>query len=103
MEKSNLSKEYDSAPEDIKTKLMDCAPVGTLDFVTSMKLIKFAEEESKFGGYADFLRLLLGKENYKKMATLGYIKCGICVEENKEDIIDTYSVTQRYKSWCKLI
>jgi len=69
-----------------------------LDFITAMSIIDKVEKSDYKGDYA-FLKLALGEETFKTMATMGYIHGGFRFKDG--NVVDTYSVTKNFKSWNK--
>ena len=98
----NLSpKEINSA---IANALKSNIPNEKLDYLTSMMLVSRVNQDAKFRGNADFLKIVLGHDTYKEMATTSHLAAGYYDQDNDTvPISDTYTVTQRYRKWSKLL
>jgi hypothetical protein len=108
----NLSKEQirswlaGMAPEDVNDAIINALkasnPNDKLDYLTSMSLIAEVEKDKEYRGDTDFLKIVLGQDTYKEMAITGHVTAGFYkTEENT--ISDTFTVTQRYTKWSKLL
>ena len=71
-----------------------------LDFITAMSIID-GVENSDYQGDNAFLKLALGEETFKTMSAMGCLQGGIRFEQEK--VFKTYSVTNSFKSWKKLL
>ncbi|MCL2649645.1 MAG: hypothetical protein FWD60_01305 [Candidatus Azobacteroides sp.] len=92
-------------PEEIDSRIANALKTGEsndkLDYLTSMNLISAVEKDEKYHGNADFMKIVLGHTAYKESATTGLLAAGYYVENST--VTDTYTVTQRYTKWNKLL
>ncbi|MDR1368858.1 MAG: hypothetical protein LBJ72_01840, partial [Dysgonamonadaceae bacterium] len=62
------------------------------------------ENDKEYRGNADFLKIVLGHDTYKELATTGHLAAGLFANENADTpVSDTVTVTQRYIRWNKLL
>lgn len=108
----NLSKEeirnwlIEMTPEEANGAIINAlkanVPNDKLDYLTSMSLVAEIEKDKEYRGNADFLKIVLGHDTYKEMATTGHLAAGLFANEDVT-VSDTVTVTQRYSRWSKLL